>query len=77
MSKFVKIKEEYAFQLPIQLHYGEVVATNINMEELTGSRIKKKVYAVQYKHGYPFFTFYEDGKWVTRSAKYYVPVEGE
>lgn len=47
------------------------------MEELTGSRIKKKVYAVQYKHGYPFFTFYEDGRWVTRSAKYYVPVEGE
>lgn len=32
MSKFVKIKEEYAFQLPIQLHYGEVVATNINSD---------------------------------------------
>jgi hypothetical protein len=27
------------------------------MEELTGSRIKKKVYAVQYKHGYPFLLF--------------------
>lgn len=38
-------------------------------------KILKKVYSVQYKHGYPFFTFYEDGKWVTRSAKYYVPEE--
>ena len=35
----------------------------------------KTVYGVQYKYGYPFFTFYEDGVWVTRSAKYYVPVE--
>lgn len=38
-------------------------------------KIKKKVYAVQYKHGYPFFTLYENGRWITRSAKYYVPVE--
>jgi hypothetical protein len=44
-------------------------------DEESGMRIKKKVYSVQYKHGYPFFTFYEDGQWVTRSAKYYVPVE--
>ena len=45
------------------------------IDGISDSRFKKKVYAVQYKHGYPFFTFYEDGKWVTRSAKYYVPVE--
>lgn len=37
----------------------------------------KTVYGVQYKHGYPFFTFYEDGIWVTRSAKHYVPVANE
>lgn len=42
---------------------------------ISGTRMKKKVYAVQYKHGYPFFTFYEDDRWVTRSAKYYEPVE--
>ena len=35
----------------------------------------KTVYGVQYKHGYPFFTFYEDGIWITRSAKYYMPAE--
>lgn len=35
----------------------------------------KAVYGVQYKHGYPFFTFYEDGIWVTRSAKHYTPIE--
>lgn len=46
-----------------------------HFEEVTSNRIKKKVYSVQYKHGYPFFTFFEDGKWVTRSAKYYMPVE--
>ena len=34
----------------------------------------KIVYSVQYKRGYPFFTFYENGKWITRSAKYYEPV---
>ena len=45
------------------------------MDEITGNRRRLKVYAVQYKHGYPFFTFYEDNKWITRSAKYYVPVE--
>ena len=36
---------------------------------------KKTVYSIQYKNGYPFFTFYEDGQWITRSAKYYIPVE--
>jgi hypothetical protein len=44
-------------------------------DEMSDVRMKKKVYAVQYKHGYPFFTFYENDKWVTRSAKYYVPAE--
>ena len=38
---------------------------------------KKKVYSVQYKNGYPYFTLYEDGQWITRSAKYYVPVKME
>jgi len=46
-----------------------------HFQEVSNTRIKKKVYSVQYKHGYPFFTFYEDGRWVTRSAKYYRPVE--
>jgi hypothetical protein len=53
--------------------YSKEVDTT--MDELSNTRRKKKVYSVQYKHGYPFFTFYEDGKWITRSAKYYVPVE--
>ena len=44
-------------------------------DEASNTRRKKKVFSVQYKNGYPFFTFYEDGKWVTRSAKYYEPVE--
>jgi hypothetical protein len=44
-------------------------------DETSGTRIPKKVYSVQYKHGYPFFTFYENGQWITRSAKYYVPVD--
>ena len=44
-------------------------------DEVHNIRRKKKVYSVQYKHGYPFFTFYEDGIWVTRSAKYYEPAE--
>ena len=44
-------------------------------DKISGNRFKKKVYAVQYKHGYPFFTFYEDGKWITRSAKGYVPAD--
>jgi hypothetical protein len=43
-------------------------------DEVSGTRIKKKVYAIQYKHGYPFFTFYENGLWITRSAKHYIPV---
>jgi hypothetical protein len=46
-----------------------------SIDEAYHTRRKKKVYSVQYKHGYPFFTFYEDGKWITRSAKYYEPVE--
>lgn len=45
------------------------------IDEISNTRTKKKVYSVQYKHGYPFFTFYEYDKWITRSAKYYVPVE--
>lgn len=44
-------------------------------EEVSDARVKKKVYSVQYKNGYPFFTLYENGRWITRSAKYYVPVE--
>jgi len=43
-------------------------------DEVSGARMKKRVYSVQYKNGYPFFTFYENGQWITRSAKYYVPV---
>ncbi|MFC0903753.1 hypothetical protein ACFHWD_03495 [Clostridium sp. MT-14] len=34
-----------------------------------------KVYSVQYKHGYPFFTLYKNDQWITESAKYYVPIE--
>ena len=41
-----------------------------NMED--GIKIKR-VYAVQYKNGYPFFTFYENGQWITRSAKFFIP----
>jgi hypothetical protein len=44
-------------------------------DEKSGMRNKKKVYSVQYKSGYPFFTFYENGQWITRSAKHYEPVE--
>jgi hypothetical protein len=43
-------------------------------EEVNNVRFKKLVYSVQYKHGYPFFTFYENGQWITRSAKHYEPV---
>lgn len=35
----------------------------------------KTVYGVQYKHGYPFFTFYENEQWITRSAKHYIPAD--
>jgi len=46
------------------------------VEEKYGIRLKKiMVYGVQYKNGYPFFTLYENGQWITRSAKYYVPIE--
>jgi hypothetical protein len=44
------------------------------LKEPVGVISKKIVYAVQYKHGFPFFTFYENGQWITRSAKYYEPV---
>jgi len=44
-------------------------------DEVSGVRLSEKiVYSVQYKHGYPFFTFYESEQWVTRSAKYYESV---
>lgn len=43
-------------------------------DEESGMRMKKKVYAVQYKRGYPFFLLYENGQWITKSAKHYVPV---
>jgi hypothetical protein len=39
------------------------------------SNTKKTVYGVHYKKGYPFFTFYENGQWISRSAKHYMPVE--
>lgn len=35
----------------------------------------KIVYNIQYKRGYPFFMLYENGQWITRSAKYYVPID--
>lgn len=40
-----------------------------------GIPIIKLVYDIQYKNGYPFFTIYENGNWITRSAKYYIPCE--
>ena len=47
--------------------------TTLTEKEL-GTKFKKmKVYAVHSKNGYPFFTFYEDKQWVTRSAKNYIP----
>lgn len=36
---------------------------------------QKSVYAVSYKKGYPFFTFYDNGQWITRSAKHYKPTK--
>ena len=57
------------------MFYVYVKKPETHFQEVTNTRTKKKVYAVQYKHGYPFFTFYEDGKWITRSAKSYIPVE--
>jgi len=49
--------------------YDKRLKQQYNME------VRKKiiVYSVQYKNGYPYFTFYEDGQWITRSAKYYIP----
>ena len=32
------------------------------------------VYGIRYKNGYPYFTIYEDGQWITRSAKWFMPV---
>lgn len=46
-------------------------------QEVSGVRIKRKVYSVQYKNGYPFFTLFENGRWVTRSAKHYIPIDEE
>lgn len=40
MNKIVRLKEEYAFQLPIQLHYGEVVETNTNSNGEKEIRLK-------------------------------------
>ena len=31
------------------------------------------VYDIRYKSGYPFFVFYEDGEWRTKSAKEFKP----
>ena len=36
---------------------------------------KKLVYDIQYKRGYPFFILYENGQWIRRSAKHYIPVK--
>jgi hypothetical protein len=44
-------------------------------EEEGKIRTAKKVYSIQYKHGYPFFTFYEKGQWIIRSAKHYIPID--
>jgi hypothetical protein len=45
--------------------------------EKNSKDIMKKIiiYDIQYKRGYPFFTFYKNGQWVTRSAKHYIPCE--
>lgn len=37
-------------------------------------KVKITVYDIQYKNGYPFFLIYQHGQWITRSAKYYVPI---
>jgi hypothetical protein len=48
---------------------------NSYFEEISNIRTKKLVYSVQYKRGYPFFTLFENGQWITRSAKHYLPVK--
>lgn len=45
-------------------------------DEESDTRRIKTVYSIQYKNGYPFFTFYENGRWITRSAKHYIPIGG-
>lgn len=57
------------------MFYVYVKEPETYFQEVSNIRTRKKVYSVQYKHGYPFFTFYENGRWVTRSAKYYIPVD--
>jgi hypothetical protein len=37
-------------------------------------KVRRTVYNIQYKNGYPFFIIYQNGKWIIRSAKYYVPI---
>jgi len=50
--------------------------SNSVFEQMTGDRLPpQKVYAIQYKKGYPFFLFYENNRWITKSAKYYKPVD--
>lgn len=35
----------------------------------------RDVVSTQYKNGFPYFTFYIDGVWTTKSAKYFMPVK--
>jgi hypothetical protein len=42
-------------------------------DELSNARTRYQVFGTQYKHGYPFFTIYKDGVWVTVSAKHFEP----
>jgi len=44
-------------------------------EEISNERTKILVYSVQYKKGYPYFTIYDKGQWITRSAKHFVPAK--
>jgi len=52
----------------------EVYEKGLKYNEDMEIRKKIRVYATQYKNGYPYFTMYEDGQWITRSAKYYIAV---
>lgn len=33
-----------------------------------------EVFDVTHKNGYPHFTIFKDGEWITKSAKYFMPV---
>jgi hypothetical protein len=58
----------------INMFYVVNKKPNSIFEQVTGDRLPpQKVYAVQYKKGYPFFLLYENGQWITKSAKYYIP----